>query len=60
MSLATLWWRRFSKQGGIDVGDKGKKDKGKREVQKKAKRTPAEKRKLKKDKKADGGSSHKP
>jgi hypothetical protein len=34
------------------MGDKGKKDKGKREVQKKAKHTPKEKRKLKQEKKA--------
>jgi hypothetical protein len=33
------------------MGDKGKKDKGRRELQKKAKLTPKEKRKLKKDKK---------
>jgi len=32
------------------MGDKGKKDKGKREVQKKAKHTPKEKRKLKEEK----------
>ena len=32
------------------MGDKGKKDKGKREQQKKAKLTPKEKRKLKRDK----------
>ena len=34
------------------MGDKGKRDKGKKEVQKKAKLTPKEKRKAKKDKKA--------
>ena len=39
------------KQGEMLVGDKGKKDKGKREHQKKALRTPEEKRKLKKEKK---------
>jgi hypothetical protein len=33
------------------MGDKGKRDKGKKEIQKKAKLTPKEKRKLKKDKK---------
>jgi hypothetical protein len=33
------------------MGDKGKKDKGKREVQKKAKHTLIEKRKLKEEKK---------
>ena len=33
------------------MGDKGKKDKGKKEIQKKAKLSPKEKRKLKKDKK---------
>ena len=33
------------------MGDKGKKDKGKREQQKKAKLTPQEKRRVKKDKK---------
>ncbi len=33
------------------MADKGKKDKGKRENQKKAKLSPKEKRKLKKDKK---------
>jgi len=33
------------------MGDKGSKDKGKREQQKKALRTPEEKRKLKRDKK---------
>ena len=33
------------------MGDKGSKDKGKREQQKKATRTPKEKRKLKRDKK---------
>jgi len=33
------------------MGDKGKKDKGRRETQKKAKLTPKEKRKQKKDKK---------
>ena len=32
------------------MGDKGKRDKGKREQQKKAKLSPKEKRKLKKDK----------
>ena len=31
------------------MGDKGKKDKGKREVQKKAKQTPKEKRRLRKE-----------
>jgi len=39
------------KQGGTDMGDKGKKDKGKREQQKKAVLNPKEKRKLKKEKK---------
>lgn len=34
------------------MGDKGSKDKGKREKQKKALRTPKEKRKLKKESKA--------
>jgi len=33
------------------MGDKGKRDKGRKEQQKKAKLTPKEKRKLKKDKK---------
>ena len=33
------------------MGDKGKKDKGKKESQKKAKHTPKEKRRLKKEKK---------
>jgi hypothetical protein len=33
------------------MGDKGSKDKGKREEQKKAQRTPKEKRALKRDKK---------
>lgn len=33
------------------MGDKGSKDKGKREQQKKAQRTPQEKRKLKQEKK---------
>jgi hypothetical protein len=33
------------------MGDKGKRDKGKKETQKKAKLSPKEKRKLKKDKK---------
>ena len=37
----------------IDMGDKGKKDKGKREQHKQAQRTPEEKRKLKKEKKAE-------
>ncbi len=39
------------KQGEIDMGDKGKKDKVKREHQKKAKLSPKEKRKLKREKK---------
>ena len=39
------------KQGEIDMGDKGKRDIGKREKQKKAKLTPKEKRKLKREKK---------
>ena len=39
------------RQGGMDMGDTGKKDKGKRESQKKAKHTLKEKRKLKKEKK---------
>jgi hypothetical protein len=39
------------KQGEPDMGDKGKKDKGKRETQKTSKRTPEEKRRLKKEKK---------
>ncbi len=39
------------KQGETDMGDKGKRDKGKREQQKKAKLTPKEKRKLKREKK---------
>ncbi len=39
------------RNGGIDMGDKGKKDKGKREQQKKAKLNPKEKRKLKREKK---------
>ena len=39
------------KQGGIDMGDKGKRDIGKREQQKKAKLTPKQKRKLKREKK---------
>jgi len=34
------------------MGDKGKRDKGKREQQKKAKLTPKEKRKLKREKKS--------
>jgi hypothetical protein len=41
------------KQGAADMGDKGKKDKGKREHQKTAQRTPEEKRRLKKEKKAE-------
>ena len=54
------WWRGFRhhspkqiifKQGGRDMGDKGKKDKGKREQQKKAQLNPKEKRKKKKEKK---------
>ena len=36
------------KPGGEIMGDKGKRDKGRREEQKKAKRTPKEKRKQKK------------
>jgi hypothetical protein len=50
-------FRRYSpaqftfKQGGRDMGDKGKKDKGKREQQKKALLNPKEKRKVKKEKK---------
>ena len=47
-------WRRtckiIFKQGEIDMGDKGKKDKGKREQQKKAKLNLKEKRKSKKEK----------
>jgi len=39
------------KQGGTDMGDKGKKDKGKKEQQKKAHLNLKEKRKLKKEKK---------
>ncbi len=39
------------KQGGIEMGDKGKKDKGKKEQQKKAEHDVKEKRKLKKEKK---------
>lgn len=39
------------KHGETVMGDKGSKDKGKREQQKKAQRTPKEKRKLKQDKK---------
>jgi hypothetical protein len=38
-------------QGETNMGDKGSKDKGKREHQKKALRTPDEKRKLKREKK---------
>jgi hypothetical protein len=38
-------------KGKTDMADKGKKDKGKREIQKKAKLTPKEKRKAKKDNK---------
>jgi len=34
------------------MGDRGKKDKGKKEIQKKAKLTPKEKRKAKKEKKS--------
>jgi hypothetical protein len=40
-------------QGETDMGDKGKRDKGKREAHKKAQRTPEEKRRLKKEKKAN-------
>jgi hypothetical protein len=39
------------KQGGIEMGDKGKKDKGKKEQQKKAQHDLKAKRKLKKEKK---------
>ena len=45
------------KQGETDMGDKGKKDKGKREHQKTAQRTPEEKRRLKKEKKAEKKNS---
>lgn len=38
-------------EGAQVMGDTGKKDKGKKEQQKKAKNTPKEKRKIKKDKK---------
>lgn len=41
----------FFNQLETEMGDKGSKDKGKREQQKKALRTPKEKRKLKQDKK---------
>ncbi len=37
------------------MGDKGKKDKGKKETQKKALRTPDEKRKAKREKKNQAG-----
>jgi hypothetical protein len=39
------------KQGETDMGDSGKRDKSKREQQKKAKLSPKEKRRLKKEKK---------
>ena len=50
-----LWVRTFgrfnkNRKGGVDMGDKGKKDKGRREEQKKAKQTLKEKRKKKKEK----------
>jgi len=38
-------------QGESDMGDKGKRDKGKREQQKKAKLSPKDKRRLKREKK---------
>ena len=41
----------YSHTEKTDMGDKGSKDKGKREQQKKAQRTPEEKRKLKREKK---------
>jgi hypothetical protein len=41
----------FDDEGGIVMGDRGKKDKGKKEQQKKAKLTPKEKRQAKKEKK---------
>ena len=44
------------KQGETDMGDKGKKDKGKREQQKKARLSPKEKRKLKREKKNKGST----
>jgi hypothetical protein len=40
----------ISNSKGVDMGDKGKKDKGRREDQKKAKLTLKEKRKRKKEK----------
>ncbi|MFC1896898.1 hypothetical protein ACFL0Q_09650 [Thermodesulfobacteriota bacterium] len=43
-------WMQEDK-GGIEMGDKGKKDKGRREQQKKAQLNPKEKRKLKREKK---------
>ena len=47
----------LSISGDIVMGDKGgSKDKGKREKQKKAKRTPKEKRKARNDKKNSGSS----
>jgi len=49
--LIYLYISRYLKQGETGMGDKGKKDKGKREKQKKARFTPKEKRKLKKEKK---------
>ncbi len=39
------------KEGGTDMGDKGRRDKGKKEQHKKAQMDPKEKRKLKKEKK---------
>jgi hypothetical protein len=45
---------------GVNMGDKGKKDKGKREEQKKSKRTLREKRKQKSDKTNVFGLNEKP
>ncbi len=44
----------ISNSKGVDMGDKGKKDKARREDQKKSKLTPKEKRKRKKEKKEKG------
>jgi hypothetical protein len=46
-ATATLVFSR----GETDMGDKGSKDKNKREQQKKAQRTPKEKRRLRREKK---------
>ena len=47
--------RVITKQGEMDMGDKGSKDKGKKEHQKKAAHTLKEKRKIKKGKKENKG-----